>query len=108
MVLSTYNLQGSCKKDFDTEIKFNLATARYEGADLIVFSINKREDEEENTRLLSCIYKILGTVKKAGTISFFVKPEQMEQNTTEAEYIKNKYADYLTFSDNLIYVYVKA
>ncbi len=107
MLLKTYCLEGSCKREFDTEIKFNLASAKYDGANLVRLSIMKSNDENENCRLLSCVSKVLSSLKKQGTVNFFVKPEQMEQNTTEAEYITNLYGGEIEPQNDRFNIYVK-
>lgn len=107
MLLKTYCLEGSCKRDFDTEIKFNIASAKYDGVNLLKFSIKRRIDDSENCRLMSCITKVLSSLKKQGRVNFFVKPEQMEQNTTEAEYITNLFGGEIAPQKDFLDIYVK-
>ena len=107
MLLKTFTLEGSCKKEFDTEIKFDLASAKYDGADLIKLSFKKTDSSEEDNRLLSCISRVLNSLKKSGNISFFVKPEQMAGTTTEAQYIINKFEDAINIREDFIDVFVK-
>ena len=107
MLLKTYYLEGSCKREFDTEIKFNLASAKYDCANLVKFSIKKRDDDSENCRLISCISKVLSSLKKQGTVDFYVKPEQMEQNTTEASYITNLLGGEIKSQNDRLNIYVK-
>ena len=107
MLLKKYFLGGSCKKDFDTEIKFYLASAKYDGADFVLLSIQKVSDEVENSRLASCVSRVLNTLKKTGSVKFFVRSDQLEKNTTEAEYILNKFPSQLTVNEKYLDIYVK-
>lgn len=107
MLFKTYTLDGSCKKDFDTEIRFDIASARYDGCDLVMLSFINDDSEEENTRLLSCITRVLSSLKKAGNIKFFVKPSQMLERTTEAEYIVNKFPELTNVRAEYTDIYVK-
>ena len=107
MILKSYLLEGSCKKEFDTEIKFDIASAKYDCADLIMLSFKKTDSAEEDNRLLLCISRVLNSLKKSGAISFFVKPEQMAGATTEAQYIINKFEDRIQIRDDYVDIYVK-
>lgn len=102
-----FELSGDCRKDFDTEIRFNIATANYDNVDLVKIKLPKREEQRECDRLISCVSRVLGALRKAGTIQFYLTPSMMQKMTTEAQYVHNKFSDHLTQSDEFIYIYVK-
>ena len=106
MLLFKFELSGSCKRDFNTEIRFNIASARFDNADLVKIIIPSKDETRENNRLLSCVTRILGTLKKEGIIQFYITHSDLKKMTTEAQYVINKYSDQIPYieTDNVIYV----
>ena len=110
MLFLSFNLHGSCKRDFNTEIRYVIASAKVDGADFVCLSIPRTDDEPENKRLFTCLIKVLGTMKREGSVQFFVTDGDILRMTTEAQYIMNKLSDKLpTASSKIseISVYVK-
>ena len=93
MIFYEFELKGNCQVDFDTEIKYNIASAKVNSADLIRLSIEKRESDRENDRLACCILKVLRSMRKEGTIQFFVNHLGFKNKTTESAYLLNKYPE---------------
>jgi len=92
----------------DTEIKFNIASAKADSAELLAFSYPKLEDSpEEEKRIARSILKVLRGLKKNGVIQFFLTEDSIEKRTTEAQYIENKYKKYLISSTSFKHIYVK-
>lgn len=103
-----YKLLGDCIADLDTEIRFLLAGARVDGEELIKLFFDSSADERENTRVLSCIIKVLRALKREKTIQFFVSSDGFCTGTTESVFLLNKYSAYIHNTDNTAnYVYVK-
>ena len=102
----SFELLGSCMRDYNTEIRFDVASAKYDNAELISFTIPRIDDEKESSRLYSCAIKVIGTLMREGLIQFYVSPEHMRSGATQAEFIKNKYSDFISSceSDRVIYV----
>ena len=107
MPFKDYELLGSCKRDFDTEIRYCIASMRVEKRELVELYFSLREDGAENSRLIFCISKILSSMKKSSDIEFYVKPDDFANATTGAEYIMNKYSEYITDDKNKVSFFVK-
>ena len=107
MLVFEFELSGNCKRDFDTEIRFNIASARFDSADLVIIKLPKKESDNENKRLLSCVSRTLGSLKKEGIIQLYLTPLGFSKMTTEAQYIINKFSNYVTEDQNSIHIYVK-
>lgn len=108
MKYKEYSLTGNCFVDFDTEIKFEIANARIDEAELIKLSIKRSMRDSENSRLTVCATKVLRSLKRAGWIQFFVMPEGFAENTTEAQFLLNKYYEFIgSADDGLINIFVK-
>ena len=50
MLVFEFELSGNCKRDFDTEIRFNIASARFDSADLVIIKLPKKESDNEKQR----------------------------------------------------------
>jgi hypothetical protein len=107
MPYRSYELSGTCKRDFDTEIKYSVASAKVDKVELLGLMLKLDDNESENSRLFFCVSKILSAMKKNGEIQFFVKPDEFMRGTTEARYILNKYSVYVSDVEGKICVYVK-
>ncbi len=107
MLFKKYVLQGTCKRDFNTEIKYNIASGKVEGAELVSLSLTLTDEEKENSRLKTCVTKILSSMKKGATVQFFVKEDAFEAHSTEADYILNKYSEFILPDEGQFQFYVK-
>ena len=107
-MLKEYLISGSTMSDINTEVRFNVAAARADKADIIRFIISKSNDERDNQRLLFCFFKVLRSMQKSGLIQFYVKDEDLEEMTTGALFLKNRFGDEIISSkEGFVYVYVK-
>lgn len=101
-------LGGSGLADLDTEIRFNIANARAESAEIVRLSLAFGADERDNVRRENCLIKILRSMMRAGLIQFYVSDEDFKQGSTAAEFIINKYSRFISESPaNYRYFYVK-
>ena len=108
MFLYEFKLEGDCQVDFDTEIRYNVASAKIASADLIKMVLPKRDSDRENERIGYCILKVLRTLKKEGIIQFFVNSSGFEKNTTQAQYLINIYQGLIDeSSDSEFFTYIK-
>jgi len=105
MIFKYYRLSGRSLKDLNTEIRYNVATARADGVELLRFELSRDDDERNMEKNLYCIARILSSMKRDGHIQFFVK--SLSDNSREAEYIKNKYADNIPLCTSDIEIYLK-
>lgn len=91
MNILTNELTGRTRNLLLTEIMFLVASARSMGADLIKLKIKREEGEPVSEKELAEITRILRSLKRCKMIQLFVSSDEFENNTTEIEYLLNKY-----------------
>ncbi len=92
-----------------TEIMFNIATERVDGAELIRLDIPKPKNSSD-TKAYPAALRIVKSIKKKGIIQLFANDESFADATTESEYLLNKYSELLAEeerSSDFDYIYVK-
>ena len=94
MKICSYNLCGSNQSEISTEIKFLLASARFDGVELMRFVYKTNETDREAKRLYNITLKVLRSLRARKSIQFFVLPESFAESTTEAEFLLNKYPEH--------------
>jgi hypothetical protein len=107
MVFNAYSLSSDRYADIDTEIRFAVATARVEGAELLRFEIKR---EEDILKSFNSAVRIFKKMKSMGQIQFLATPSSFSNSDAEAEFLRNKYPEYLSaaeVSDKEAYIYVK-
>ena len=75
-----------------TELRFNIATARAEKVDLVLFELATEDERSRRRRYTSVLFR-LRQLKREGTISFFAAETDFADGTTEADYLLNKYPE---------------
>ena len=73
-----------------TELRFNIAAARAEKIELILFELATEDDRSRRRRYTSVLFR-LRQLKREGTIGFFAAETDFVDGTTEADYLLNKY-----------------
>lgn len=99
-------LNNDNKSSLETEVRFIIATAYVDGNELIALAFNK-EDEAIFKRTAHQLKKILNALKKEGRISFFVDFDNLDNGSTESEFLKNKYLTHLNKKANDYVTFVK-
>ena len=92
MKICEHSLKGTNQSEISTELKFLLASARYDGVELLRFSYDVGDVEKETKRIYNVILRVLRSVRAKGLIEFFVLPEDFGEEKTEAMFLLNKYA----------------
>ena len=87
MIFSAFTLEGVTPRELDTEIKYLIASAKIDEAELLALS------PTEET--LKAALKILRGLKKLGTVQFFVTVDKLTSGDCESEYILNKYGEFI-------------
>ena len=109
MVFKTIVIQAERPIDIDTEIRFDIATARAEDVELLRFDINKREDSWQ--KIQNAAIKVLKKMKSASQIQFIATQLSFANSNAEAEFLINKYPQYIDNvsekGDGEAYVFVK-
>ena len=107
-MFNSYALDGNCRSELNTEMRFLFAGAKVDGEELIRLDIPFGDDEKENGRLSGSVIKVLRTLKKEGVIQFYVNKDGFAAGSTEASFILNKYRSFISDGvTNPAYVYVK-
>ena len=75
-----------------TELRYNIAAARAEGAELVRFELTTEEERSRRRRYTSVLFR-LRQLKREGIIQFFATEDDFANNTTEAVYLLNKYPE---------------
>lgn len=105
MIFIKFILTGKMKRELDTEIRFLCASARADGAELICFAIS--EDSGGKGHVAS-VKSVLSAMKKENLIHFYVTADRLDGRTVEADFLSNKYGEYLTPSNEGYFeIYVK-
>ena len=103
-----FRLDGTCRAELDTEVRFNIAGARADKAELVRLDLPFTEDERNNSRLICCLIKVLRAMMREGGIQFYVSDDGFAASSTEAAFLENKYHAYILPSDaEHKYIYVK-
>ena len=107
-MFNSFALNGNCRSELNTEMRFLLASARVDGEELVRLDLPHGEDEKENGRISGSVIKVLRTLKKDGVIQFYVNKEGFAAGSTEASFLLNKYGDFIADgTKNPSYIYVK-
>ena len=88
------------------EIKFELATARAEGAELLIIKYSK---SESFSHFLPKVSAVLRRMKQRRVIQLYAFAENFFRGGTESVYLKNKYPDHFanalpTEGDRILYI----
>lgn len=103
-----HTLDGNCRSELNTELRFLFAGARFDGEELVRLELPYGEDEKENARLSGSVIKVLRTLKKESVIQFYVNKESFAASSMEASFLLNKYGDFIADGSNVpSYIYVK-
>lgn len=81
-----------------TELRFNIAAARAEKMELVLFELATDDDRSRRRRYTSILFR-LRQLKREGTISFFAAESDFADGTTEADYLLNKYTEIAELAD---------
>ncbi len=111
MIYERLTLKNKTVVNAATEIMFEVATKRAEGAQLIRLDVVRTESEREFDRLIAGIGRVLKNMRTKRQIQFFVTPESFAEQTTETQFLLNKYSDYLEEgrepAEGTTYFYIK-
>ncbi len=106
-MFARFMLNGDCFASLNTEIRFLVASARVDNAELMEIYLKKTEDSNDR-RILSCICKVLKGMMRSSDIQFYVIDKSLDSSETEAAFLRNKYQKYLSnINDSILSIYVK-
>ena len=105
---TSYDLQGNCRSELNTEMRFLFATAKIDGEELVRLVLPLCDDDKENGRISGSAIKVLRTLKKEGVIQFYVNRESFAASSMEASFLLNKYKDFIADGNNdPAYIFIK-
>lgn len=90
-------LKSSTKEGLETEVMYEIATAKVDSIELIKIGIKLPDAEDcraESNKLISSLIRVLKNMKADGRIQFFATEENFAKQTTEAVFLLNKYPTY--------------
>ena len=103
MILKEINLRAENSESAATEIMFEVAGARADGIELLRINIT-----DSTGKILSGVVKLLKEMKRKGLIQFYASAKSFSDNTTEANYLINKYSDVIgTQNGGEDFLYIK-
>ena len=111
MVLKKISLRSNLPEHLATEIMYEIAAARADGAELI--RIETSTDEEGSSvhkKIYSSLIRLLKGMKDDGRIQFFATKNNFDSLSTEAVFLQNKYPAHFESNgsaENQDYVYIK-
>ena len=107
-MFDSYDLNGNCRSELNTEMRFLFAGARVDGVELVRLHLPFGTDEKENSRISGSVIKVLRTLKKESVIQFYVNKDSCAASSMEASFLLNKYRDFITDGvSEPSYIYVK-
>lgn len=89
MKIKEFDIQACDYATVKTEILYAVAEARAEKAELLKLNIS------DNAKFQAFIERELKALKKAGKLQLSISTERLNDDITEARYLKNKYPEYV-------------
>ena len=107
MNIITNELTGKTKDLLVTEILFFIVSAKSMNKDLIKLKTNVTAESTELEKRLTPIRSILKSAKRRKLIQLFVASTEFESQTTEIEYLQNKYPHLKKEEEKNVYFIIK-
>jgi hypothetical protein len=89
-------LNNDAQDTLNTEIRFNVASARASGCEFVCLETYNADKD----KILATTAKILQAMKKEGKIDFFATRLDFESNNAKAGYLSNKIANVFEIMSN--------
>ena len=111
MVLKKLLLRSNLPEHLTTEIMYEIAAARADGAELLRIEMPTDEDNASaHKKLSSSLIRLLKGMKDEGRIQFFATRDKFDSQSTEAVFLQNKYPEHFEYNNSesqAEYVYIK-
>lgn len=91
MSIITHVLKNDSYEQLCVEIRYLVASARATDGELVSISLD--HSDENISKVLAAVVKILRAMKKEGKIDFFASGEDFTLGSAEASYLNNKFPD---------------
>ena len=89
MKYTTFAITSSNQSIEETEILFSIASARANHIDFLKLIL----DLEQGEKIALNATKVLKSLKKQGRIELFINSDELSGDSTEAEYLRNKFPE---------------
>ena len=99
MLYAEHKLQSNKIDDLDTEIRFAVASVKADGCRLLKLYFEKHELEKDDKKMSASIKKILRVMIDGSLIYFYLNKRGCEKNTTEYQFLINKYPECVSFDN---------
>ncbi len=108
MIFSSYKLDGENAEELNTEIRFIIAISRQDGNELLRLTFVPAQSGSAQKRTGATVRRLLNTMRQNGLIQFVCTREDIEEKSVAAEFLINKYPEFVTEPiDEYEYVYIK-
>jgi hypothetical protein len=88
------NLRADLPEQINTELLFEIASARAEGTELICINIfNEEKKYSFPQKQRSVLIKLIKNLKSEGRIQLFATSDSFRNQTTESYFLQNKYPE---------------
>ena len=104
MIPEIIELRSTTREGLDTEIKFNVASAKVDGCEIIALSYSDQNNYQKTRAILN---KILTSLKRNGIILFYLFASDLSEATTQGSFLINKYPDICDISiegQNIVFI----
>ena len=99
-MIANHVLTGINQFDVNNEIRFLVASTRVDGQALMGLTFSTEYPDKQKQYAV----RVLRALKKEGIIEFFVLTDDLNDDSTESEFLVNKYAEYINTEMQGIYV----
>ena len=102
MKFKSHEISAKTQANIGTELSFEVASARAQGIEILRFDISDSEKE----KLAVYAEKKLRALKRCGRIQLFILASELINESTEAEYLKNKYPQICDIAGDCEFSYI--
>lgn len=88
-----FALKCNIKEQLITELNYEIATARVDNIELLRMTLVDRSEGDSFSKLKNNVKNYLKKIKQEGRIQFFATEEAIMSQTTEVDFLRNKYPD---------------
>ncbi len=99
MKITVNEITGKTYEQMNTELLFFIASAKTRGFELIRLEVSPVGDEKREEVRSRSLSKLLAKAKRSGFLELYILTENLTGNSTEAEYLRNKYPEIVNQDD---------
>ena len=104
-------LRSDIKEKIETEIMYEIASARADDVEFIRLDIESSADFVKTRKIIATVIRTLKAMKSDGRIQFFATDNNFKSMSTEAIFLINKYPNYFEnihpTKNGELFIYIK-